>query len=54
MLTGVAGINEPLWRGKTKGRSGCRCRYCFYGYKNLSFYSDLECSLEMSITLQAK
>ncbi|MBQ9665051.1 MAG: hypothetical protein IJV33_01075 [Bacteroidaceae bacterium] len=37
MLTNVANINEPLWRVKTKGRGGCRCKYCFYGYKDLHF-----------------
>ena len=51
MLTDVANIGEPLSRVKTQERSGCRCEFCFHGYKNLSFYSDLDCSLEMSIIL---
>ena len=42
MLTGVARINEPLSRGKTKERGGCRCGYCFHGYKDVSFVATLE------------
>ena len=41
MLTDVAGINEPLSRVKTKERSGCRCGYCFHGYKDVSFVAKM-------------
>ena len=41
MLTNVPNIDEPLWWVKTKGHGGCRCEYCFYGYKDVSFVAIL-------------